>query len=655
MSYFSQPLLNQQCEKVQSQLEQKYQERLAELSASEKSLLVQAASLSDFVLSSVEANPDVIFALFKDDLMSLELKGCYAERLAEQLASVEDELTLHRVLRIYRRVEMVRIAAQDALCGLPLRESLKRLSDLADALISGALSWLTDFYREKWGTPTDKDGNEQPMLVYGMGKLGGKELNFSSDIDLIFCYPEPGETVGARKTLDNQQYFTRLAQKLISALHQVTVDGFVYRVDMRLRPFGESGPLVLTFNAMEDYYQEQGRDWERYAMLKARLIGESKYHGVLSSMLRPFVYRHYIDFSVIESLRQMKMAIAQEVRRKQLSNNIKLGAGGIREIEFIVQVFQLIRGGREKNLQQRNLLTVLSILELAGELDKASREALEQAYLFLRRVENLIQAFGDQQTQTLPDSSLDQARLIEILSIDSWQAFLSQVDHHMSAVHQVFGQIIGEESPNHESHDTHWQILWQSSWQQEDVIEALSLHLPEWDGEQAYQFLTEFRTELTKRSIGQRGRQVIEKLIPLILMHHQKAGSSLDVLKRVCHIVNRISTRTAYLELLYENEGALAHLIRLCAASSWLTEHIAKYPILLDELIDPKLLHNPPALSEYKNELHLHLLRVPEDDLETQMDTLRQYKQAQQLRIAAADIAGVLPLMKVSDHLTAVC
>ena len=209
-----------------------------------------------------------------------------------------------------------------------------------------------------------------------MGKLGGRELNFSSDIDLIFTYPQMGETQGARRSLDNQQFFTRLAQKLIAALHQKTADGFVYRVDMRLRPFGESGPLVLTFNAMEDYYQEQGRDWERYAMLKARLIGQGKYHDQLSTILRPFVYRRYIDFSVIDSLRRMKMMIAQEVRRKQLNNNIKLGAGGIREVEFIVQVFQLIRGGRIKELQHRRLLTVLPILVEKEEITAENETVL---------------------------------------------------------------------------------------------------------------------------------------------------------------------------------------------------------------------------------------------------------------------------------------
>lgn len=244
------------------------------------------------------------------------------------------------------------------------------------------------------------------------GKAGRRraELLFRYRSDL--CWPEHGATRGGRRELDNAQFFTRLGQRLIKALDQPTQDGFVYRVDMRLRPFGDSGPLVLSFAALEDYYREQA-DWERYAMVKARIMGDNDgaYASELRAMLRPFVFRRYIDFSVIQSLRNMKGMIAREVRRRGLKDNIKLGAGGIREIEFIVQVFQLIRGGREPALQQRALLPTLAAIDELHLLPEGDATLLRAAYLFLRRLENLLQSINDEQTQTLPQDELNRARL----------------------------------------------------------------------------------------------------------------------------------------------------------------------------------------------------------------------------------------------------
>ncbi len=660
LTTFSFPCLQEQQEKSWQQFSEQYAEIAQSFvsQASEQCLadFKKAITLSDFILRSCLQAPERVVALFLDGCVYQAQTPDYRQLVSTAINRCESEEQLHKQLRLSRLEQMVIIAFADLVLDIELDESLKRLSELADALILSALEWLTDFCQQKWGVPTNKLGKAQPLLVYGMGKLGGKELNFSSDIDLIFVYPEAGETQGARRSLDNQQFFIRLGQKLIAALHQPTVDGFVYRVDMRLRPFGDSGPLVLSFSAMEDYYQEQGRDWERYAMLKARLIGEGEYHGILSNMLRPFVYRRYIDFSVIDSLRRMKSMIAQEVRRKQLTNNIKLGAGGIREIEFIAQVFQLIRGGRISALQQRNLLMVLPLLVEHNELSEHSKQVLEQAYRFLRRVENIIQALDDKQTQTLPDNSLDQARILQVLGVEqfpTWTDFLTHLHKLMSAVHQEFVVLIGEESPKHDHEEQHWQTLWSGEFQADEACEWISRHQANWQAEKVWQLLSDFQVELTKKAIGNRGRHVLDKLLPLLLSDIATSDGDQLTLERTLLVINKIVTRTAYLELLYENQGALHHLVTLCQQSSWVAEHIAKYPILLDELIDPKLLNNPPALSSYQADLRQALLRIPEDDLESQMDALRQFKQAQQLRIAAADIVGVLPITKVSDHLTA--
>jgi len=647
---FSPRLLQQQATNWQHFSEQ-HNSAFDELSDKQLNAFKQAITLSDFIFKSALQAPELVIGLF--NAPTEEALPDYKKLLLELLADCKDEAHLHQLLRRFRLQQMVKIALDDLVFNISLDISLARLSSLADELILASLAWLTDFCQQKWGVPTNKQGEPQILLVYGMGKLGGKELNFSSDIDLIFTYPESGETIGCRRSLDNQQFFTRLAQKLIASLHQVTCDGFVYRVDMRLRPFGDSGPLVLTFNAMEDYYQEQGRDWERYAMLKARVIGQSQYHEQLSNMLRPFVYRRYIDFSVIDSLRRMKMMIAQEVRRKQLINNIKLGAGGIREIEFIVQVFQLIRGGRVTELQQRSLLTVLPRLVISGEIEEANRQVLENAYRFLRRVENIIQALADKQTQTLPDTELDQERILAVLTIDSWAVFLAVLAKHMEAVHQEFDLLIGLESPNHQAPDEHWVTLWHSRWSDEESIAWIEQEALGWQSDNIWQLLNDFREDTGKRSLGNRGRQVLDKVIPLLLCRLQKNADAEKILARVLQVFSKIVTRTAYLELLFENEGALRQLIHLCKASSWVTDYIAKYPILLDELIDPKLLHNPPQLSAYALELRERMLRIPEEDLEAQMESLRQFKQSQQLRIAAAEIADVLPVAMISEHLTA--
>lgn len=665
-SNFSFPtLLKQQQEKSWQQFIQQYPNATDCLSSQQLALFKKALALSDFIHRSALQAPDLVIALFKSEQLLSPNTPNYIELLDAELLSCSTEEQLHQCLRLFRLTQMVHIAVGDFLLNVSLDESLKRLSALADSLIIAANNWLTLFCQKKWGVPVNADGEAQSLLVYGMGKLGGQELNFSSDIDLIFVYPETGETQGVRRSIDNQTFFTRLGQKLITALHQKTADGFVYRVDMRLRPFGESGPIVLSFNAMENYYQDQGRDWERYAMLKARLIGQNKYHGQLSQMLRPFVYRRYIDFSVIDSLRRMKAMIAQEVRRKQLNNNIKLGAGGIREVEFIVQVFQMIRGGRVVELQHRNLLTVLPMLVKHEAINQQSADVLANSYRFLRRIENIIQALNDQQTQTLPNTELDQQRLLYILADENcadWPSFLEYLVSHMQGVHHQFGELIGEESPNRQAVDQYWSTLWDSQWSDEESITwvAQSPQLlskdqqsPFWQSESVWLTLKDFRAEMSKRSMGSRGRQVLDKLIPSLIWHVANLKLSEQSLARVLKVLTTIATRTAYLELLFENEGALKHLIHLCHNSSWVAEHIAKYPILLDELIDPKLFHNAPQLTSYVAELRELMLRVPEEDQEAQMITLRQFKQIKQLRIAAADISGILPITEVSAHLTA--
>ena len=644
---------------LSSPLQQQWQtvcERLPE-SLPASSLSEQAKSVlvfSDFVQESIAVYPDWLTELENAPPQADEWRH-YAAWLQAALEDVADEATLMRVLRQFRRRVMVRIAWAQALELVSEESTLQQLSELAQTLIVAARDWLYAACCKEWGTPCSEEGVPQPLLILGMGKLGGCELNFSSDIDLIFAWPENGSTRGGRRELDNAQFFTRLGQRLIKALDQPTQDGFVYRVDMRLRPFGDSGPLVLSFAALEDYYQEQGRDWERYAMVKARIMGDSDdaYANELRAMLRPFVFRRYIDFSVIQSLRNMKGMIAREVRRRGLKDNIKLGAGGIREIEFIVQVFQLIRGGREPSLQSRSLLPTLSAIEQLHLLPDGDAQTLREAYLFLRRLENLLQSINDEQTQTLPGDDLNRARLAWGMRVADWSTLTERLDAHMAGVRRIFNELIGDDES--ESQDDalseHWRELWQDALQEDDTTPVLS-HLTDDARHRVVALIADFRLELNKRAIGPRGRQVLDHLMPHLLSEVCSRADAPVPLSRMMPLLSGIITRTTYLELLSEFPGALKHLITLCAASPMVANKLARYPLLLDELLDPNTLYQPTATDAYRDELRQYLLRVPEEDEEQQLEALRQFKQAQMLRVAAADIAGTLPVMKVSDHLT---
>ncbi|WP_423807380.1 bifunctional [glutamate--ammonia ligase]-adenylyl-L-tyrosine phosphorylase/[glutamate--ammonia-ligase] adenylyltransferase [Photobacterium damselae] len=645
--------LEQACDKAWQTMAQSHPEALQLWSEIEQEQLQTVVGLSDFIFQSLSRNEGLLNWVHqhKDDQSRSQE---YRSQLQQQLAQAHNENDVMRILRQFRRQEMVWIAWRDFTQQTPLDECLSHLSLLAEAMIMEAYQWLYQQCCQEWGTPVNEHGEPQPMLILGMGKLGGGELNFSSDIDLIFTYPENGETQGARRSIANAQFFTRLGQRLIKALDQVTFDGFCYRVDMRLRPFGESGPLVMSYAALEDYYQEQGRDWERYAMIKARVMGKERFeqYQTLRQMLRPFVFRRYIDFSAVQSLRRMKAMIGSEVRRRGLTNNIKLGAGGIREVEFIAQSFQLIRGGREPSLRGRGLLETLAAIEELHLLDSEDSLTLKNGYVFLRRLENLLQAIDDKQTQTLPDKPLDQERLAYAMGYESWSLLQQAISEHMVRIHQIFGLLIGGEDEQ-ETVDcaSEYQELW-AMVKKEDVVRTIltELEAPEVDSQTS--ILSSMKQELSKRTLGPRGREVLAKLMPMVLSHIVTRPDAASVLSRITKLIVRIATRTTYLELLSEHHGALEQLVRLCSASPMVAEQLAQYPILLDELLDPQHLYHPTPIDGYQDELREYLARIPEEDMEQQMEAIRQFKQTQLLRIAAADIAGALPVMKVSDHLT---
>jgi len=611
-------------------------------------------ALSDFISDSCISQPEVALALINSgDLEKPERSESIRAALQMLVAEAKDEKHLWQLLRQFRRYQMVVIAWRELTGCAQVQESLSHLSKLAIDFIEITLDWLFNQQCQLLGTPVNDTGDVQKMLVLAMGKLGGGELNYSSDIDLIFTFPENGKTQGGRRALGNQEFFIKLGQKLVQALNQTTVDGFVYRVDMRLRPFGNAGPLVISFAALEDYYQHQGRDWERFAMVKVKAIGgTSETQAELQDLLRPFVYRRYVDYSAIDSLRTMKAMINADVRRKGLIDNIKLGPGGIREIEFIAQAFQLIRGGKKPELRVRSLLVALKQLEQCGSLPTDSVAALQEAYLFLRQVENRLQQFSDQQTQTLPNNEVDNLRLVLTMGFADWDEFYSSLQRHLSQVHEQFVLAIGDEPEQLNSNvKAVYQDLWQCN--QTEVLQQLlseqSLPVAELSP-----LIINFKQELEKRCAGPRGRESIELLLPILFEQVLEKPEPLRLLRRVFHLIEAIASRTPYIELLVENPGALNQLLILLEGSAFISDQLASHPLLLDELLDPTHLYHPVEPEEYESELRQFMLRIELDDMEQQIEGLRQFKHIQMLRIAAGDVANVLPLTKVSDHLTAV-
>ena len=615
-------------------------------------LLPMVWACSEYVTRSCLRNPGLLIEL-QDDLCRAYQSEDLRQALMARLADVEGEEQLSIALRQFRRREMVRIIWRDIAGWASLEETLADLSMLADVCLDLALEKLYAWQCAELGTPVNADGEAQHLVIIGMGKLGAGELNLSSDIDLIFAYPESGETCDGPKSLSNSEFFTRLGQKLINALHQATAEGFVFRVDMRLRPFGDSGALVASFDAMESYYQIHGREWERFAMIKARIVaGDQQAGKELMQMLKPFVFRRYLDFGAYENLREMKVMVASEVKRKGMESNVKLGAGGIREIEFIAQVFQIIRGGRETALQDRRLMVILpSLVELDILPEYVATELLE-AYRFLRNTEHRIQAWQDQQTHALPDNDLGKIRLAYAMGFADWDSFVTKLNEYRQRVQEQFDQVFAApqtETPEEDDHDL--EGIWFGRIEKEAAIEKLQ-GLGFSDAVSVWQRLHSLYTGRQYQAMSAQGRGRLDRLIPLMLRAVLHSNYSDVVIGRVLELIENIARRTVYLSLLVENPLALSQLIRLCAASPWIARYLAQHPILLDELMDPRSLYAPPEKAELIQDLRQRLLQLPAEDLEQALDSLRHFKQTSVLSVAAADIADALPLMKVSDHLT---
>ncbi|MBB5207594.1 bifunctional [glutamate--ammonia ligase]-adenylyl-L-tyrosine phosphorylase/[glutamate--ammonia-ligase] adenylyltransferase [Chiayiivirga flava] len=546
----------------------------------------------------------------------------------------DDEPQWPMLLRRYRHAESLRFVWRDVNGLDSVEQTLARTSALADTCTAVALDAAHGALAARHGIARDAAGAAQSLVVFGLGKQGGAELNFSSDIDLVFAYPDGGSSDGARP-LDNGAYFQRVGQRLIQLLGDIDADGFAYRVDMRLRPFGQVGRLALSFAAMEQYFQREGRDWERYAWIKARPIAGDTVQGErLLEALRPFVYRRYLDYGAFEGLREMKAMIEADVARRELEGHLKLGRGGIREIEFIVQLQQLIRGGREPALRQRGLLPALAALRARGYVPEHNADVLVAAYRFLRRLENRVQMLREEQTHAVPDAAEDRARLAFGLGYPHWDALQDELDQHRHGVAREFERVFEARTgprAGGEALAAYWRDIKRSDaapLAEAGFADANALHAQ----------LLEFARLPLLRSLSARTRARLDRVLPALLGAAARSRAPGIAAGRALALVQAVLRRSSYLALLDEQPGALARLVEVMSASAWMAERVCAHPLLLDDLLDVRADATPPTRAEVGAALQAVLAAAATDDIETRLVALNEFRQSFAFRIARATL-----------------
>ena len=609
--------------------------------------------------------------LLLDDLLENHAKAYVIAEMQDFLnaAKIIDEVSLKKALRQLRQRVILRIIYRDLNGLADLHEVMQTTTCLAEVALTTAVNYQQTWLESSYGKPFSEN-KAQEFIVIGMGKLGGYELNVSSDIDLIFAYECEGETlaVAGENKISNQDFFTKLAKKVISVLDEITEDGFVFRVDMRLRPFGSEGVLVSNLDALEDYYQNNGREWERYAWIKGRAIcpkASVGVHGSVEKLLRPFIFRKYLDFSTLASMRDLKLQIHRDVTQKGQQDNIKLGRGGIREIEFIAQVFQLIRGGQDASLQIKPTLQVLNLLKNKGILQEKTVDELTQAYTFLRNLEHRLMYVDDAQTQDLPKTDEAKARIAKAMSFANWAAFFSELNSHRIIVAQHFDATFNEKTqvetqPENLQAAAWYDSVWQSALANELVtglehssacLQALS-DAGYSDATQTLQQLHMLRNSSRYLRLPELSRQRFDTLMPLVIKQASLETNAGAALLRTINLLENICGRASYLALLAEFPQALHLVIQLCAASPWLAQYLAAHPILLDELLDTQNLYAAPDFVAMKQSLVQKMMELA-GDTEAQMNAMRHFKHAAIMRFAAQDVAGRLKLEILSDYLSA--
>ena len=621
-----------------------------EISPLQSAYLQRVQACSPFMARLLANDADLLCDLLKNLHVSYGLAEMQ-QFLAEQV--IHDENGLKKALRQLRQLVLARIITRDLNGLADLDEVMQTTTELAEIAIHTAVTFHTAWLTAASGLPSEHMLSTQKFLVIGMGKLGGGELNVSSDVDLIFAYDQAGEV---SPDISQQDFFNKLGKKVISALDDVTEDGFVFRVDMRLRPFGSEGILVPSLDALEDYYQNNGREWERYAWIKGRVLIGSQ--AGVSDLLKPFVFRKYLDFGALASMRDLKVQIQRDVMQKGLQDNIKLGRGGIREIEFIAQVFQLIRGGQEASLQIRPTLQVLNLLKEKDLLQEKAMLALSAAYIFLRNLEHRLMYVEDAQTQDLPKNAEAQQRIAQAMNFVSWQDFLLALNHHRTLVQAHFDETFSQ-TKNAENNTNNATTEAQSSaiaiWDgaiENDLARSKLARLGFTEAGDMLNRLQTLHQSHRYKQLPELSRQRFNTLMPLVMEAAGQEEYTDLALVRCIDFLEAICRRASYLALLAEYPQALHLVVKLCAASNWCAQYLTQHPIVLDELLDERALYAAPDFVAMQKMLETSMEALA-GDTERQMDAMRQFKHAAVFRFAAQDIAGLLPLETLSDYLSA--
>ena len=592
---------------------------------------LHASQYAEQVLANHESLLQQDYAI---DQFLKPLSADYIHQLViSTLQDIQDETLWMKTLRILRARLMFRWIWQDANQLTDVVTLTQELSDFADICVQVAKDFARIPLVAKHGEPIGYNGKVQDLIVVAMGKHGAQELNLSSDIDLIFAFDEQGETNG-RKCIEVQQFCILWGQKLIYLLDHITADGFVFRVDMRLRPWGDGSALAISHVALEKYLSQHGREWERYAWIKARIITGGQEGYELLEMTRPFVFRKYVDYTAFEAMREMKAMIEREVQRRNIEDNIKLGAGGIREVEFIVQVFQLIYGGSKLELQDRQCLVSLRHLGEAELLEPQAVLDLEDAYLFLRRVEHAIQALNDQQSQALPTEPELRARISDTLGFADWDSFMQTLNEKRVKVIYQFEHLIKENEPD---------SLLENYSQLEKQLDAVL-------DDQAKNLVHEFWYGHAIKKLTAKALQRLKTFWPHLIEAVLQSENPQMALMRLMPLVESVLRRSVYLVMLIESKGALQRLVKMATVSPWICEELTQYPVLLDEFLSMDF--ELPKRSDLEDSLRQQLLRIELDEVEDLMRVLRLFKKSNVLTVAASDVLAESHLMKVSDALT---
>lgn len=602
------------------------------------------------------------------------------EAMRSRLEKIDDPEMLDMVMRQLRREVMTTLIVRDLTAHADFHEVVGTVTALAEETVSAAVRVHSRKLAQRFGVPVGVSGEPQDLLVVGMGKLGGEELNVSSDIDLVFVYDEGGETqaigefASARRQVTNHEFFDRLARRVIASINEIDGTGFVFRVDMRLRPFGDSGPLVISSAMLEEYLYSEGRDWERFAWLKGRVVNRSVFAGEenfaqavrnLSSLVRPFVFRKYVDFGAISALAKIHEMIRAETARKEAvkdrGTNIKLGSGGIREIEFICQTFQIIRGGREAELRGKTTGPMLAACAASGCIDEQTAERLNRNYVFLRNLEHCLQYVDDKQTQVLPKDDAERSRVAKMMGMT-----LAELDAEVAEIRAfvttTFDGVFHTKAPT--DRVSNWPVGWSTG---DPALESeLTDALAGIGFIEANKLAGRILKMMRSRYLNARTQQTREQLARFVPKVAQKAAgwaqlrescvSADEVMERYLTILEMVLGRATYIALLNQYPDAAERVGRMLAVSRWAADYIAAHPLVLDELVDARNRviddYTPVDRSRWLEELRAQM-RSADGDRERQLNHLRDAHHSALFQLLTADLEGRLTVERLADHLSA--